>query len=66
VVDGTDYSFIDGGFNNQGAQLGSAASQIASVAAEVATTSAVPEPSAMGLLGIVAVGMLGRRRRRSR
>jgi len=66
IVDGSDYSFIDGGFNNQGAQLGNAASPVASVAAEVATTStAVPEPGTLSLLGIGTAALLGRRRRKA-
>jgi fibronectin-binding autotransporter adhesin len=56
VIDGSDYTLMDNAFNSQGASL---ASEIATPTAEVA---AVPEPSSVFLLGVVAAVMLGRRR----
>jgi autotransporter-associated beta strand protein len=63
-VNGSDYTLIDNAFNTQGAQL---LSQIASPTAQIAgsgASSAVPEPTSLGLLGITAMGLLGRRNRR--
>jgi fibronectin-binding autotransporter adhesin len=63
-VNGSDYTLIDNAFNSQGAQL---SAEIASPTAEIAPSggvSAVPEPTTLGLLGIGAIGLLGRRRRR--
>jgi hypothetical protein len=68
VVDGSDYTLIDNAFNTQGSSL---ATEIASPSA-VATsqiagatgTSAVPEPTTLGLIGIAAAGLLGRRGRK--
>jgi autotransporter-associated beta strand protein len=70
VVDGSDYTLMDNAYNTQGAQISSiiaspdavATDQIAG--ATIGATSAVPEPASLGLLGIGAVGLLGRRRRR--
>ncbi len=66
VVDGSDYTLIDNAYNTQGASLGTnAANLIASATAQIAGGStAVPEPTTLGLLGIGAVGLIGRRRRR--
>jgi hypothetical protein len=60
VINGSDYTLIDNVFNIQGATI---ASGIASPTAQIAGTSAVPEPTTLGLLGIGAAGLLGRRRR---
>ncbi len=58
VVDGSDYTLIDNTFNNQGASLAAVA---ANTTAQIAGDStAVPEPGAIGLLGIA---MLSLRRR---
>jgi autotransporter-associated beta strand protein len=67
VTNGSDYTLIDNAFNTQGAQI---SSEIATITAQIAGsnagTSAVPEPTTLGLLGIGAVGLLGRRSRRHR
>ncbi len=65
VVNGSDYTLIDNAFNMQGASL---ASQIASPTAQIAggTSSAVPEPTSLGLLTVGIAGLLGRRRPRVR
>jgi fibronectin-binding autotransporter adhesin len=62
-IDGSDYSLIDNAFNTQ---LASApAAQIAVNTSEIAGGSAaVPEPASLGLLGIGAIGLMSRRRRR--
>jgi autotransporter-associated beta strand protein len=57
VIDGSDYTLIDNAYNTQGANL---ASQMAVTTAQIA---AVPEPSALGLLGFGAAGILARRKR---
>jgi autotransporter-associated beta strand protein len=62
VIDGSDYSLIDNAFNTQ---TGSApAIQVAANTAEIAGGSAVPEPASLGLLGIGALGLMSRRRRK--
>jgi len=65
VIDGSDYTLIDNAYNSQGAQISAELSSPGAVAtAQIAAgTSAVPEPTTLGLLGIVAAGLLGRRRR---
>jgi len=47
-----------------GSGLGAAAASSAAVASS-ASTSAVPEPASLGLIGLGAVSLLGRRRRRA-
>jgi hypothetical protein len=65
VVNGSDYTLIDNAFNSQGAQLANLiASPQAISTAQIAGTSAVPEPATLGLLGLGAMGLLARRRRR--
>jgi len=65
VINGSDYTLIDNAFNNQGAVI---AAQFATPSAELSGgasgSSSVPEPTTLGLLGIGAVGLLGRRRHR--
>jgi autotransporter-associated beta strand protein len=56
VINGSDYTLIDNAFNEQGAQI------TAQVAAQVGG-STVPEPATLSVIGIGAVGLLGRRRR---
>ena len=63
VIDGSDYTLIDNAYNTQGAQIaGEVASPTAQIVGAIGS-SAVPEPATLGLLGIGAVGLLGRRRR---
>jgi autotransporter-associated beta strand protein len=63
VINGSDYTLIDNAFNTQGAQL---SAEVATATAQIAGSSvstAVPEPTTLGLCGLLAVGLLGRRRR---
>jgi fibronectin-binding autotransporter adhesin len=60
-IDGSDYSLMDNVFNQQ--STAGFAAEIAAPAAQIAGGSAVPEPTSLGLLGIGAAGLLGRRRR---
>ncbi len=66
VVNGDDYTLIDNPFNSQGGPLDtSALAMVATATAQVATSaSSVPEPCALGLLCLGAIGLLGRRGRR--
>ena len=64
VINGSDYTLIDNAFNTQGASL---AAEVATATDQIAggsTTAAVPEPTTLGLLGMGAVSLLGRRKRR--
>jgi autotransporter-associated beta strand protein len=64
VINGSDYTLIDNSYNTQGASL---AAEVGSATAQIAGgtgSSSVPEPTALGLVGIAAVGLLGRRRRK--
>ncbi len=64
IINGSDYTLIDNSYNTQGAAIAAELSGSSAVAtAQVAGTSAVPEPTTLGLLGIGAVGLLGRRSR---
>jgi mannosyl-glycoprotein endo-beta-N-acetylglucosaminidase len=60
VIDGSDYTLMDNAFNLQSGQI---TAETAAITAQVAATTAVPEPTAMCLLGMGASAMLGRRRR---
>jgi hypothetical protein len=62
-INGSDYTLMDNAFNQQGTQI---TAQVASETALVAGTPAVPEPTALGLLGAGAIGLLGRSRRAAR
>ncbi len=69
-IDGSDYTLIDNAYNTQGANIASeianpSAVATAQIAGSGAGTSAVPEPTTLGLLGLGAIGLLGRRRRKS-
>jgi autotransporter-associated beta strand protein len=64
VVDGSDYTLIDNAFNMQGAAFTGLIS--ASPTAQIDGSSAVPEPASLGLIGLMACGMLGRRRAKNR
>jgi hypothetical protein len=61
-VNGSDYTLIDNAFNTQGASI---SAQPATFTAQIAGSSAVPEPGALFLLGIGALGLrpLGKSRR---
>jgi autotransporter-associated beta strand protein len=65
VVNGSDYTLIDNAFNMQNAAItGLIAPPNVSITSEIATITAVPEPATVGLLVLVTMGTLGRRRSR--
>jgi fibronectin-binding autotransporter adhesin len=59
VVNGTDYALIDNTFN----QITATSATPLAIVAAASVSSAVPEPTTLGLIGIGAMGLLGRRRR---
>jgi fibronectin-binding autotransporter adhesin len=61
VINGSDYTLIDNAYNTQGASVAAA---VATAEVAGAEGSSVPEPTTLGLIGIGATGLLGRRRRR--
>jgi hypothetical protein len=65
-IDGSDYSLIDNAFNLQGSNgLAAPMNLIAADTSEIAgAAGAVPEPGSLMLLGMGAVGLLSRRRRK--
>jgi T5SS/PEP-CTERM-associated repeat protein len=63
VVNGSDYTLIDNSFNTQGASLSAEVADAAptdQIAGSAGGTS-VPEPASLGLIGMAAAGLLGRR-----
>jgi hypothetical protein len=72
VVNGDDYTLIDNAFNTQGSASLAAvpAAPLEMVASDTdqisgASSSAVPEPATVGIIGIGAAGLMMRRRRRN-
>jgi uncharacterized repeat protein (TIGR03803 family) len=64
VVNGSDYTLIDNAFNTQGASLAAeSADPTASITAQIADTTSVPEPTSATLVCATAIGLLSRRRR---
>jgi autotransporter-associated beta strand protein len=70
VINGDDYSLIDNAFNSQGsvtftAVPASAAEMVAGDTEQIAgaSSTAVPEPAMIGLIGLGVTGLLKRRRR---
>jgi fibronectin-binding autotransporter adhesin len=64
MVDGSDYSLIDNTFNQQ--SVAGFAAEVAGPTSEIAGGSAaVPEPTSLGLLGIGAIALMNRRRRKT-
>ena len=69
IVNGDDYTLIDNAFNTQGPSLAGAPSEMMAINTSQidggsSGSSAVPEPTSLGLLAIGAMGLLGHRRRR--
>jgi hypothetical protein len=63
VVDGSDYTLIDNAFNQQSASLAASVAPLALATSQISGAAAVPEPTALSLLALGAVGLLSRRRR---
>ena len=73
LINGDDYTLIDNAFNTQGTTVSFAgisagpSEMIATNTDQIAgsSSSAVPEPTTMSLLGIGAAGLMSRRRRKA-
>ena len=63
VINGSDYTLIDNAYNSQGAQFSSELAALTAQIGQPAGTGAVPEPASLGLIGLGAGVLLGRRRR---
>jgi hypothetical protein len=61
VIDGSDYTLIDNAFNTQGASLAAVASGTAQIDG---SSSAVPEPGAMGMAAAGVCMLLSRRKQK--
>jgi hypothetical protein len=60
VINGSDYTLIDNTYNQQGAQQDAVVTATAEIGA---TSAAVPEPTMLGVLGVIGIGMLRKRGR---
>jgi hypothetical protein len=60
IVNGSDYTLIDNAFNQQSGVI---SDQLASATAQIASSSAVPEPGTLGIFSIGTAALLRRRRR---
>jgi hypothetical protein len=67
VVNGSDFALIDNTFNQILATGANSLAIVATPSSLIASpaVSAVPEPTTLGLLGIGAIGLLNRRRRKN-
>ncbi len=64
TIDGSDYTLIDNAFNTQAAPINAGiVTPLAFIADQIAGTSAVPEPTTLGLVALGAAALLGRRRK---
>ena len=65
VINGDDYTLIDNAFNTQGSVsfAGTSAGPAEMIATNTSITTAVPEPTSLGLIGLGAIALLGKRRR---
>jgi hypothetical protein len=63
IINGSDYTLIDNAFNTQGTQITAEQATPTAQLAGNAGTSDVPEPAAIGWLGIGTMCLLGRRKR---
>jgi len=66
VINGDDYTLIDNAFNSQGAALHTVSSAGPAEMIAGASSSAVPEPATLSMIGTGAAGLMMRRRRRGR
>ena len=63
-INGDDYFILDSNIGRQGTQFPGSGGIDGVAAAGGLGISAVPEPASIGLLGVAATALLGRRRRR--
>ncbi len=67
LINGSDYTLMDNSFNSQGAQLSAElGGPAASITAQIAGGTSVPEPGMLSVLAMAGVTLLGRRNRQSK
>jgi hypothetical protein len=65
IIDGSDYTLVDNAFNTQGAAIESDVALQTTEIAQLLVDTSLPEPSTLGLVCMVVIGLVGRRERKT-